>query len=40
VFVCDPSAAGIEVAAGNKLRVSGAPGATYEIVLIGEGTVS
>lgn len=40
VFVCDPSAAGLAVAAGNNLRVSGAPGSTYEIVLIGEGTVS
>lgn len=40
VFVCDPSAAGLAVAAGNKLRAAGAPGSTYEIVLIGEGTVS
>jgi len=40
ICVCSPSAAGIAVFSGNKLRVSGGSGATYEIVLIGEGTIS
>lgn len=37
---CSPSASGEGVAAGSRIRVSAAEGATYDIVLIGEGTVS
>jgi hypothetical protein len=37
---CSPSASGEPVAAGNRIRVSAAEGATYDIVLIGEGTIS
>jgi hypothetical protein len=40
ICVCNPSAAGIAVFSGNKLRVSGGSGSTYEIALIGEGTIS
>jgi len=41
VVAADPGAAGYLVSASAKnFRVSGASGATYEIVLIGEGTVT
>lgn len=40
VFVCNPSAAGSAVASGSRARVSGPNGSTYQIVFIGEGTIS
>jgi hypothetical protein len=37
---CSPSASGSTVGAGSRIRVSAPEGATYDIVLIGEGTIS
>jgi hypothetical protein len=41
VFVANPTAAGIAVSQGARiLRVNGTAGTTYEIILIGEGTIT
>jgi hypothetical protein len=40
LFFSDPTAAGAGVQSGATIVITGAPGATYDIVLIGEGTIT